>query len=116
MKNLASLLTVIALVLVMAGCATPETSAYKTVAVIAQTVDSSRQAWNSYVAQGKATRDQVVAVHLAYVKYQSAMAVAEAAVITYKQNNATKGALDAAMLAVSAASADVITAVATFSK
>ena len=106
----------LALVFAVSGCATPETTAYKTTAVISQTVDSSRQAWNNYVSQGKATKDEVVAVHAAYSKYQAAMAIAEAALITYKQNNATKPALDSALAALAATSTEVITAIATFQK
>lgn len=114
MKKLFRICVLCAFVVQLSGCATAESNAYKTTAVIAQTVDSARQAWNQYVHDGKATVDQVRAVHSAYAKYQSAMAVAEAAVITYKTNH-DAGALNAALQSVSAASSAVIAAVAEFS-
>lgn len=84
------------------GCATFDTNAYKTLAITATTVDSSRQAWNDYVGQGKATVAEVQAVADSYAKYQHAMAYAQSATIAYettKNQSQLQGAIDAAVAA-----------------
>lgn len=115
MKRYLQVIGLIALISIT-GCATTENTAYKSVAVIAQTVNSSRLAWNDYVARGLATKAEVIAVHDTYTKYQAVMKVAEQAVITYKRDNATLPALQTAINTLTATSTELITSIATFTK
>lgn len=98
------------------GCITtqtPDAVAYKTIATITTTVDSARQAWNSFVAAGHATVDEVNTVGQAYTKYQSAVALAQVATISYK-TNPDSNSLNAAITAVSDSSSALINVVNTF--
>lgn len=104
--------SLIALALSQEGCSTanqsPDSIAYKTIATVTTTVDSARQAWNTYVAAGNATIPQVQQVAAAYAVYQQSIVVAQAAVITYKTNG-DANSMNNAVAAASAASLPIIT-------
>jgi hypothetical protein len=76
----------LACLFVLAGCASLETNAYRTIGSTAVTVDAAMRGWGDYVRAGKATPANQVAVKGAYLRYQTAMTVAQQAVIVYKAN------------------------------
>lgn len=105
--------------LVIVGCATFETTAYRTIGTITVTTEGARKGWVDYVTQQRVMlakrpaeaaelERQVAVVGDAYASYQSAMRTAKAAVITYKQAPADQSGVEKALNAVSAASSDFI--------
>ncbi len=72
---------IIALAVLLTGCATFNNSAGKLLASTAATVDTSMKAWASYVVVAKIDADGQREVRNAYVKYQAAMATAETAYV-----------------------------------
>jgi hypothetical protein len=91
--------------LLCAGCKSPEVAAYRTVGGVAATVDAAMNAWGDWVRAGKATADDETRVRSAYIKYQNAMQVAKAAVLSAKEQPAT-AAPYSVIVSTLAASAD----------
>lgn len=82
MKTILSLFACLALLL--SGCKSPETTAYKTIATTAQLVDKSMLAWGDYVRAGKATADDEKRVKAAFEIYKRAETAAQRTVYTIK--------------------------------
>ena len=99
-------------VLLLAGCGTVETRAYKSAAAIATTVDVSRKAWNDYVAAGRATSNQVYQVHKAYTDYQVVMKEFELNVHAFHADGTNN--LGSSVQKLNQAAASVVTLVARF--
>jgi len=93
MKQLVSLL---ALVVFLVGCNTvsPEAAAYKSIGVIATTVDASMLGWGDYVKAGLAKPNEEAKVKEVYQKYQASMLVAKVGVLTYVDNKEQKDSSD----------------------
>lgn len=67
-----------------AGCGTtPLNVATKADGAVIITVDGAMKGWRDYVTAGKATKEQIDAVHDAYVKYYNAQKLAEQALLEY---------------------------------
>jgi len=99
------------------GCSTtqtPQTIAYKTIASITTTVDTARQAWNSYATTGAATQSQIASVAKAYTTYQLSVMVAQAAENSFATNNDTN-ALNQTVMAVSQSSSALLGLINSFS-
>ena len=73
----------LAALIVVAGCATPEVTAYKSESVVITSVDTGMNIWRDYVNAGHATREQIVLVHKAYDTYYNAQFIAKAALELY---------------------------------
>lgn len=80
MKRLPNI-AIVGLMLLMAGCASFQSTAGKTLATTVQTVDAAMQGWAAYVVIGNPTPQQQAAVKTAYQKYQAAEAIAEKAYV-----------------------------------
>lgn len=82
--------------LLIAGCASVETTSYKVIGVTTVSVDAAMNGWGDYVRAGKATFDNESAVRSAYGQYQAAMRTAQAALQAY-QAGKDKATLDRAL-------------------
>ena len=78
------LLIGITVLVVLTGCKTAEQTAYRGFGVTRTLVDTAMTAWGDYVRSGKATGADQVKVRALYEKYQAAMRVCRATVITLK--------------------------------
>lgn len=90
------------------GCASLETTAYRTIGTTTTLVDSSMKAWSDYVVHAKVSEAKQEPVRNAYGKYQVAMAAVKVAVISVKATPDGKSNLDKALDALSASSAELI--------
>jgi hypothetical protein len=94
---------VIAINLLETGCSTDATStAIKADAVTIAAVNAAMGAWSGYVAQGKATPQQITTVSNAYAVYYNAQIFASNAAIMYV-NSPTTNAAGVEALAIGAA-------------
>lgn len=102
--------------LALTGCGTPVNKVNQTVSATTTTVDAAMQGWGGWVRAGKATKEDERKVREAYVKYQAAMGAAES--LTIAALNAPEGqpALNTAIAATAAASADLIALIAELTK
>jgi hypothetical protein len=106
MRKIAMFLAVICAVAI--GCATMETTAYRSIGSVAVTVDTAMQAWGDAVRAGVVTPDQEVAVKAGYLKYQSAMRTANAALTAYKLSaGQNKNGLNVALDTLDGCAADL---------
>lgn len=55
------------------ACRSPETTAYRTIATTAVTVDAAMNIWGDHVRAGRATADQETAIRTHYERYQHAV-------------------------------------------
>lgn len=101
--------------MLMAGCSTMERGTYQVLGTTAATVDAAMKGWGDYVRAGKATTaDEATAMQL-YAKYQGAMRVAKAAVLSLKKNEAsTQADWEKATQALQDASGELIGFIGTF--
>ena len=76
--------------ILLTGCASPESSAYKAVGSTVYVVDSAMNTWGDYVRSGKATPAQEDAVRVLYGRYQQAMRGARAAIEFYHRGASTQ--------------------------
>lgn len=106
------LLTLLAFLLF--GCASAEKNAYRTIAVVSVSADKTMRGWGQYVQSGKASAGDEAKVKAAYQKYQAAMSIAEAAVLTAKDAPAGQETLETALQAVEAAAAELTRIILTF--
>jgi hypothetical protein len=93
-------LSLLALLVLLTGCTSPETTAYRIIGSTIITVDSAMKGWGDWVRAGKATRGDEVKVKAAYESYQASMSVVEAAVMAYKKNPSEGTALEQALTAL----------------
>jgi hypothetical protein len=100
----------IAIVIACGGCASLETTAYRTIGGVSVTVDVAMTAWGDYVRAGKATPADEAKVKAAYEGYQRAMRAVHGAVRVYRVSRDGRG-LQAALEAVASASGQVTGAV-----
>lgn len=107
MKMKAYISVLMVLAVLIQGCTTEKT-AYRVVGSLAISVNVARKGWNDYARAGHATAAQVQKVADAYDKYALAMSAAESAVVSYKSGAIDRTALQKALDAVSAASADIL--------
>ena len=84
-------LALVALIFV-AGCATPDVTAYKVESVTITSVDTGMHVWADWVNAGHATKQQVVAVHQAYDTYYNAQVVAKATIELYMNHKTDSSA------------------------
>lgn len=78
------ILSTIAIVALLVGCATFETSAYRSIGITAHTVDVLMTTWADESVAGRTTPQIDAAVTKAYTNYQSGMAVAKIAIDGYR--------------------------------
>lgn len=100
---LAVLLYGITITLLLCGCASLETTAYRTIGSAAVTVDTAMTGWGEVVRAGKATEAQQAKVRAAYNRYQQAMQVTHKLVDAYRTQPANKPILDQALGELTAA-------------
>ena len=106
MKKIAMFLAVLCAVAI--GCATLETTAYRSIGSVAVTVDTAMQAWGDAVRAGDVTPAQEAVVKSAYLKYQSAMRTANAALTAYKLSaGQNKNGLNVALDTLDGCAADL---------
>ncbi len=80
MKPRYTIPTLLLLAVMLAGCATFQSNAGKSLVTIAQTVDAAMKGWATYaVASGTVTDADHAKVRDAYLKYQACMVTAQAA-------------------------------------
>ena len=91
----------IAVAMLMVGCASLTSTAGRLVSTTAVTVDGAMQGWAMWVAEGQSTAEQGIQVRQAYVKYQASMKVAKAAYGTLVLNG-DKSAWDQAAVVLQA--------------
>ena len=106
MKYLTSLLA--ALLILAAGCATPERAAYQSIGTIANTVDIAMLTYGDFYRAGVVDDKEAAAVKNAYEHYQRAMRIARASVQTVKAAPDGQLRLNTALQAVEAASAELV--------
>ncbi len=108
MKNIIlSLCLLTALVCSPVACKSPERTAYQLSGAVINTEDAAMKAWADYVVSGRATPAQEATARALHEKYLAAVRTEQAVILSYKQNP-DKPALDNAVAAVSAASANLI--------
>jgi hypothetical protein len=66
------------------GCASLETTAYRTVGAVSVTVDGAMNGWGAWVRAGKATPEDEAVVRKVYERYQGAMGRLHVAVRAYQ--------------------------------
>ena len=106
MKYITSLIA--ALLILAAGCATPEQTAYKSIGVIANTVDVAMLTYGDFYRAGLIDTEEAAAVKKAYEHYQRTMRVARVSVQTAKAAPDGQLRLNTALQAVEAASAELV--------
>lgn len=99
------------------GCSTPNRTAYVVEGVVINSVETATKVFLDLVVAGKVTTAQEVAYRAKYNKYLSAQKVVEDIVNSVKPGETVdRTVLQAALNAVSASSADIISFVGAFSK
>ena len=106
MKKLLSFLTLT--FILFAGCASPERTALNTIGTVGATADAAIGAYGTYIVTHPVPEAQVRAVREATKAYLAAVSASRLAVIAYKQGSIDKPALDRAVDALAAASAEVV--------
>jgi hypothetical protein len=99
---LASLIAGIALVWAFTGCATFETTAYRTLGTTAATVDTIMVAYADAYAQGQSTPAIDKKVDELWLEYRRATIVAKIAVETYRAGKGSEDAVYAALAGLAA--------------
>jgi hypothetical protein len=84
MSQRISAMVLISAILVLSGCATVETTAYRTLGSTSSLVDNAMKAWGDYVRAGLATPTDQQTCRGLYIRYQAGMKVAKTAVLSYK--------------------------------
>lgn len=107
-KNLIAYLAVFLITLFFSGCTTPEKTAYRSIATVSVMVDNSMKAWGSWVAQGKATPADEVAVKKAYQVYQASMRTAKIAITSINSSPSGQSDLNIALNAVAASAFSIV--------
>lgn len=79
----ATLPLILGLMFLLSACTSIETNAYRTIGMTQVAAKGAIEGWRDYVATGKATQADENAVRLLWIKYQEAIAIAEAAQKTY---------------------------------
>lgn len=97
----------------LAGCATTEQSAYRTIGTITIAVDGAMNGWGDYVRSGQASATQEASVRSAYGQYQNAMRSLKVMVMTWKAQPDGASKLDTALAMTQAASGSLITLIQT---
>lgn len=98
------------------GCVTPEKTAYRSLATISVTVDTSMKVWGTWVAQGKATPADEAVVRKSYSIYQSSMKVAQAAVVSINSSPSGQSNLNVALNAVADSASTLVQLVQTITQ
>jgi len=99
------------------GCSTPNRTAYVVEGVIVNSVETATKVWLDLVVAGKVTTAQEIAYRAKYNKYLAAQKVVQDLVNTTQPGETLdRTVLKAATDAASAASADIIAFVGSFSK
>ena len=106
MKYLTSLLA--ALLVLAAGCATPEQTAYKSIGTVAHAVDIAMMTYGDFYRAGLINAEEAAAVKAAYEHYQGAMRVVHVTVESAKIAADGQKQLETALQAVEAASAELV--------
>ena len=94
--------------LLCGGCASRETTAYRTLGVTANLVDGAMNGWGDWVRAGRATTSEQAAVRYAYERYQATMAVARKAVVAAKTAPAGTDTLATALKVVESNQASLV--------
>ncbi len=89
------------------GCATYEGNAYRVIGATTVTVEKCMAGWNDYVGAGKASIEDELKVHAIYERYQKAMRVAKASVMSYRANQ-DKSSMEIALGQLESTGAEVI--------
>jgi|GEM_PF-3022014 len=104
-----SVFVAVSLLAAVCGCASLETTAYRTIGAVAVTVDGAMNAWGDYVRAGHATASDETVVRAAYDHYQQTMRTLHVAVTAYKLDEASNaGALKTALDTMGAAADELV--------
>lgn len=106
MKYLQSFIA--ALLIVCAGCATTESTAYKAIGTVAHTVDIAMLTYGDFYRAGMVDEQEAEAVRNAYEHYQRAMRIARVSVAAAKSAPDGQLRLETALQAVEASSAELV--------
>ena len=108
MKTITTILSIWLLV-IFAGCKTPEQGAYRTLGTLATAVDVSMSVYGDAYRSGLITPEEQLQVRAAYERYQTSMRIVRAAQQTAKASPEGASRFTTALTAVEAASSDLIT-------
>lgn len=88
MKTLKLILPLLCILALMPACSTTKGNAAKTLASTALTVDAAMKGWAAYVVMNNVAVDKQQPVRVAYSQYQTAMAAARDAYVTWATTDA----------------------------
>ena len=98
------------LVTTQTGCGTKTPAAKTTIVAgsVTTTVDAAMSAWGEWVRKGNATVEQRIKVRDAYLKYQTAMHLAEKVAVLTLSNPNEQGQYATALATASGASSELV--------
>ena len=118
MKKINNILIGVALlVTLVTGCKTSEVDkAGKSLATVAQTVDSAMKGWATWVAQGNSNEQEEAKVKALYTKYQSTMAIARNAysAVAIEGTPESKQIFSNILIALAASQSDILNLINSF--
>lgn len=95
---------------------TPEQNAYRVIGATAVSVHGTMQGWGDYVRAKNLTPQQQAPVRIAYERYQTTMAVAEASVAAANTSTNGQATINTALIALEKAAKEIATQIETAKK